>query len=283
MSKTVFVNGNPALGILGTLVTAEFLNAVNNHRHTGEDVDGAGAIDYAVATGSAGAYAIALSPVLDAHVAGMPIVFKANHANTGAATLAVNSLTAVAIKKDVSEDLAAGDIQSGQLVTVIYDGTNYQFVTVGRERSVPAGALLLWPTETPPDGWLERDGSAISRATYADLYAEIGTMYGVGDGSTTFNLPNDRGLFERGWAHGSTNDPDRASRTDRGDGTTGDHVGTLQADEIKSHDHAAFQITAVGYGGGSQTWAKGSNYNTNATGGNETRPINRAYMPIIKY
>lgn len=43
---------------------------------------------------------------------------------------------------------------------------------------------------TVPDGWLECDGSAVSRTTYAELFAEIGTTYGAGDGSTTFNLPN---------------------------------------------------------------------------------------------
>jgi len=276
MGKTVFVNGDPSQGIQGTVVTAEFLNAVNNHRHRGLDQDGDGALDYAVATGSGGAYAITLTPAMDAYIAGMPIVFKANHANTGAATLAVCGMTAQAIKKNIDEDLAAGDIENGQLVVVIYDGTNFQFVTVVPGSSVPAGAIMYWPTETPPEGWLERDGSAVSRTTYASLFAAIGTMYGVGDGSTTFNLPDDRGLFERGWAHGSTNDPDRTSRTNRGDGTTGDHVGTMQADEFESHSSHIKSGGSVNFGAaGALTYG--------ALGGNETRPINRAYMPIIKY
>ncbi|MRR15383.1 MAG: hypothetical protein EG826_02880 [Deltaproteobacteria bacterium] len=122
MAKTVFDDTPP----LGTIVTALLLNALNNHRHTGRDIDGDGAIDYAVATGSDGAYAVTLSPVLDAHIAGMPIRFKANHANTGAATIAINGLEAVAIKKNVNQALAAGDIQNGQIITIYYDGTNYQ-------------------------------------------------------------------------------------------------------------------------------------------------------------
>ncbi|OPY07264.1 MAG: hypothetical protein A4E68_01946 [Syntrophaceae bacterium PtaB.Bin095] len=129
MAKTEFIDGNPAEAIEGTIVTAAFLNALNNHRHRGLDVDGDGAIDYAADTGTANAYAISLTPALTDHVIGMPIVFKAANANTGAATLNVNGLGAVAIKKNVSKALEAGDIAAGQLVTVAYDGTNYQLLS----------------------------------------------------------------------------------------------------------------------------------------------------------
>jgi len=54
----------------------------------------------------------------------------------------------------------------------------------------PIGTLLLYASATYPTGWLRADGTAISRTTYADLFAIIGTTYGAGDGSTTFNLPN---------------------------------------------------------------------------------------------
>ena len=54
----------------------------------------------------------------------------------------------------------------------------------------PIGTLLLYADSTYPTGWLRADGTAISRTTYADLFAILGTTYGVGDGSTTFNLPN---------------------------------------------------------------------------------------------
>lgn len=85
----------------GTIVTADFLNAVNNHRHSGADADGAGALDYAVDSGSGNTYVITLSPALTAHVAGMPIVFKATHANTGAAILNVNGLGGKSLKNTV--------------------------------------------------------------------------------------------------------------------------------------------------------------------------------------
>jgi hypothetical protein len=129
MPKTNFANGDPSQGIMGTVVTAEFLNAVNKHRHTGEDVDGAGVLDYAVDTGTANNYIIALNPALTAYVTGMPIYFKAANTNTGASTLNINALGAKAIKKNVDQYLVADDINAGQLITVIYDGTNFQMVS----------------------------------------------------------------------------------------------------------------------------------------------------------
>ena len=55
---------------------------------------------------------------------------------------------------------------------------------------VPAGCIMPYAGATAPDGWLLCRGQAVSRTTYADLFAVIGTAYGVGDGSTTFNLPD---------------------------------------------------------------------------------------------
>lgn len=69
---------------------------------------------------------------------------------------------------------------------------------------LPAGMVLHFANATAPTGWLICDGSAVSRTTYADLYAAISTIYGVGDGSTTFNVPDLRGQFIRGWANTST-------------------------------------------------------------------------------
>lgn len=148
-----------------------------------------------------------------------------------------------------------------------------------------SGEVIIWPLSTPKLGTLECDGSAVSRTTYADLFAAIGTTYGVGDGTTTFNIPDFRGEFLRGWDHTAGNDPDAATRTDRGDGTTGDNVGTKQADDFLSHTHYAVGIyTTVGgsnpyYGGGS----KNADVYTNAQGGNETRPRNVNQMFCIYY
>jgi hypothetical protein len=130
MAKTTFVDGNAALGIPGTIVLAAFLNALNNHRHTGRDIDGEGALDYAVTTGSANAYLLSLAPALDAYIPGVPFFFKANFTNSGAATMAINALSAVALKKNLNDDLVAGDIVSGRLYMGMYDGTNIVVINV---------------------------------------------------------------------------------------------------------------------------------------------------------
>ena len=66
-----------------------------------------------------------------------------------------------------------------------FDGGNIQGLV-----GVDTGSILPWPTASAPSGYLNCDGSAVSRSTYADLFGVIGTTYGVGDGSTTFNLPD---------------------------------------------------------------------------------------------
>lgn len=137
---------------------------------------------------------------------------------------------------------------------------------------VLTGAMLFWPKNTPPSWALERDGAAVSRTTYAALFAIIGTAYGAGDGVNTFNLPDDRGLFERGWDHGAGIDSGRV-------------FGSYQADELKAHVHDQFYWPNSGGldvngtdGNGTPT---DSGLNTGSTGGSETRPKNRAYLPII--
>ena len=158
-------------------------------------------------------------------------------------------------------------------------------------RVAQPGALQAWPTGTAPTGYLECDGSAISRTTYAALFAVIGDDYGAGDGSTTFNLPDFRGRFLRGWAHGQATDPDRATRTDRGDGTAGDYVGTKQTGSNAIHQHATYSGVVAAFAGvGWVTVAVGGNYNLyfnnvddSASGGNEARPTNINVMICIKY
>lgn len=70
--------------------------------------------------------------------------------------------------------------------------------------SVPAGSILPYGGAAAPTGFLLANGAAVSRATYADLFTAIGTSYGVGDGSTTFNIPDMRGRFPLGKAAAGT-------------------------------------------------------------------------------
>ena len=66
--------------------------------------------------------------------------------------------------------------------------------------TLPAGMVMYFANATVPQGWFVCDGSAKSRTTYVDLFNAIGTIYGTGNGSTTFNIPDFRGQFLRGWA-----------------------------------------------------------------------------------
>jgi microcystin-dependent protein len=138
---------------------------------------------------------------------------------------------------------------------------------------VPSGAVAHFAMDTAPTGWLKANGAAVSRSTYAILFSAIGTTFGVGDGSTTFNLPDLRGEFPRGWDDGRGIDSGRA-------------FGSAQADELKSHTHTFTYalsnntvVTNVGSGATSSLTTK----TTNATGGTETRPRNIALLACIKF
>ena len=78
-------------------------------------------------------------------------------------------------------------------------------------RKVPTGSLVIWPTSTPPAGYLECDGSALSRTTYAALFAVLGTAFNeTTDAADKFRVPDLRGEFVRGWDHGRNVDKNRA-------------------------------------------------------------------------
>lgn len=207
------------------------------------------------ASGSSNAFAITTSQTITSYTDNLLVGFTANHTITGAATLAVNGMPAKSITAQDGSALGRNDIVSGQKVLVVYKTSSGAFQIVGGRvagssadilaRIVKAGMVMAWPIGTAPTGWLECNGAAISRTTYAELFAAIGTTYGVGDGSTTFNLPDYRGEFLRGFANGSSNDPDRTTRTNRGDGATGDAVGTKQSGETEAHTHAASLTVAA--------------------------------------
>ena len=141
---------------------------------------------------------------------------------------------------------------------------------------MPTGAIMAFGTQTPPTGWLLCDGRAVNRTGnptdvtpgYATLFAAIGTNFGSGDSSTTFNLPNLIDRFVRG--------VDNATRL----------VGDYKDDTFKAHTHA------TGFG---TTAGSGSLYvpagvangtvaiNTGSTGDTETAPKNVGVLYCIKY
>ncbi|MEM8641655.1 MAG: phage tail protein [Cyanobacteria bacterium P01_G01_bin.54] len=137
---------------------------------------------------------------------------------------------------------------------------------------VPAGTLIWFCGPEPPAGYLLCDGRAVSRVEYGALFAAIGTLYGEGDGVSTFNLPELRGEFVRG------------ADLDRGV-DTGRVLGSFQEDEFRRHTHTEKYYSATGGGNGLLSGAT-NNWNasqqTGATGGSETRPRNVALLPYIK-
>jgi microcystin-dependent protein len=143
---------------------------------------------------------------------------------------------------------------------------------LGITQGAPVGSTMEWHTETPPDGYLEHDGSSLSRTTYAALFAVIGTRFGFVD-SSTFNLPDDRGEFKRGWDHGRGVDSGRA-------------LNSHQDEEVGSHVHDLGRAT-LGGGGTSRniislSGTLFSGY-VAANSGAENRARNNAVMYCIKY
>lgn len=152
----------------------------------------------------------------------------------------------------------------------IWNGTAWSAVG----EVTPVGTIGHFSMDSDPAGWIFANGDAISRTDYADLFAAIGTLYGAGDGSTTFNLPDYRGYFLRG-------------RGTNSDGTAAANFADKQADEIKSHTHTYTRANStVGVVTDStDLYLNGTTGGiaTGATGGSETRPKNIAVRICIKF
>ncbi|MDU9040254.1 phage tail protein [Pseudomonas corrugata] len=100
------------------------------------------------------------------------------------------------------------------------------------------GMVAAFAMSAPPAGWLKCNGAAISRTTFDKLFARLSTYYGAGDGSTTFNLPDMRGMFPRGWDDGRGIDPGRVFGTFQ-DMLLQSHAHTASAAAVADHVHAA--------------------------------------------
>lgn len=120
--KTVYKNGE-APGI-----SANNLNKNEDKTAELDQTVAAHLADYATDEGSANVYKITLTPAPTAYEVGKIYKFKATNTNTGASTLQIGTLTATAIKKNVSVALTAGDIPAGAIIPVMYDGTNFQLI-----------------------------------------------------------------------------------------------------------------------------------------------------------
>lgn len=131
------------------------------------------------------------------------------------------------------------NLVAGNGTTVTSTGST---ITIATSEGIPAGVVVPYAGSTVPDGWLLCDGAAVSRTTYAALFLTIGTSYGPGDGSTTFNLPNLAGKIPVGRDSGD-------SVFDTIGETGGEKTHTLTIDEMPSHNHRIEAYTGTGSGG----------------------------------
>ena len=153
------------------------------------------------------------------------------------------------------------------------------------KRMNPIGEVIMYAGSAAPYGYLVCNGAAVSRSTYATLFALCGTAFGQGNGTTTFNLPDLRGRFVRMTDGGSGLDPDAAGRTAMATGgATGNNIGSVQADAFEAHVHAVIPTNnGVGVVDAPNSFQNGTadpSFDTESTGGNETRPVN-AYLNFI--
>lgn len=144
----------------------------------------------------------------------------------------------------------------------------------------PVGGVIMWTSATVPAGWLWCNGAAIARTgTYAALYAVIGTTFGAGNGSTTFNIPNTAGRFVRGVG------------SDLSNASNGAILGVYQAHALQDHKHSVqlgpngtnqIRVNANYAESGATALTSGVDTSTAQTT-NETRPANLGLAFIIKY
>lgn len=181
------------------------------------------------------------------------IVLYSDNSNSSTLTDPISSVSVslVTPRSAVSKDFAGlADTpasysgQGGKSVAVKGDATGLEFVD-----AFPAGVLAPFAGSSAPSGWLLCYGQAVSRTTYAALFAIIGTTFGVGDGSTTFNLPDLRGRGVIGLDNmgGASANRVTAAQADSLGGASGAENHTLTTGEMPAHTHDEY--TYVGGGG----------------------------------
>lgn len=209
-----------------------------------------------------------------------------------------NLVDAATVSNIVTADLADASVTTAKLA----DGAVTQAKLNAGVTLVPTGAIMPFAMNSAPSGWLAANGAAVSRTAYAALFTAIGTTYGTGDGSSTFNLPDLQGYFVRGAGTNS-------------DGTAAGTFGAKQADAVISHTHSGTTsndspdhthqntgpnggANGTGSGGQSSAWSGGQTYTTSGAstrhthtfttsgqspaGATETRPKNIALLYCIK-
>jgi len=176
-------------------------------------------------------------------------------------------------------------------MTVTLDGTD-GITTPQINAGNIVGQVCFFGMTTVPEGFLKANGAAVSRTTYSELFAAIGTTYGSGDGSTTFNLPDLRGEFVRGWDDGRGVDSGRGFGSAQGDAIrniTGAvetaHSLGLYSTSGYSGSFAPNNVLRGSIGGESGSFRTGFNFDASrqVPTASEVRPRNVALLACIKY
>lgn len=163
------------LNLAATTVHAQLALLTSNVRLMGTD------------SGTTNSLVLTLANNTATYVTGLEIRIIAANTNTNAPTINFNGFGAKNIYRDATYPAQPGDFISGKLYTLVYDGTKF---IMENPSSIPSGVSVDYMGGAVKPGFLLEDGSAVSRTIYAALFAAIGTIWGVGDGATTFNLPN---------------------------------------------------------------------------------------------
>lgn len=161
--------------------------------------------------------------------------------------------------------------------------------------------IVFFPSSSAPAGFLKANGAAVSRSTYAALFAVIGTNYGAGDGSSTFNLPDLRGEFLRAWDDGRGVDGGRVLNSNQASQNL-NHTHSATAANAGAHQHTmSFKQDRAPEGAGNAVYGDEAYYSGEASqgtstagdhthtitvsfsGGTESRPRNIALLACIKY
>jgi microcystin-dependent protein len=200
--------------------------------------DIAGAI---VTGGTSTAYTVASYSTYDslAHLDGQMIAFTPHATNTGTVTLNVDGLGAKPLRGSPSVELPSGSLILGTPYVATYNNSDAAWYLQGgfsNPYNIPlCSGIDYYGATAPNSAFVFPYGQAVSRTTYATAFALLGTTFGVGDGSTTFNLPDKRGCVS------AMQDDVGTGAAGRLTGAFGARVGaqthTLTASEIPSHTH----------------------------------------------
>lgn len=151
-------------------------------------------------------------------------------------------------------------------------------VRIGTTAGVPSGGMFEWAGAVAPDGYLLCDGSAVSRADYPDLYAAIGVVWGAGDGSTTFNLPDFRGRVTVGAGAGAG----LTARTVGQRGGEETHLLTVAEMPAHGHPYLTPQYSGIAQSGLASSSQNVISSTTSNTGGGGAHNVMQPYAVVTK-